>query len=157
MPDEEAQLTLASDPTLEQDCDFCRIARGEARTEVVCASKDCLAFFPLTPATRGHTLVIPRRHVQNFLLADATLGAGLMSMVVRVGAALVEVLHPQGMNLISSAGSVALQTEPHLHLHVVPRWANDDIGDIWPPQKSSSEALMEKLAEQLRAVCGNGS
>jgi histidine triad (HIT) family protein len=152
MTDGEA-LTLSPDPMLEKDCDFCRIARGEAEADVVCESSDFLAFFPRTPATRGHTLVIPRRHVQNFLLLDAALGASLMSMVVRVGAALADILHPEGMNLISSAGSVAQQTEPHLHLHVVPRWADDDIDDIWPPKTPSSKQGLQRLAERVRDAC----
>jgi histidine triad (HIT) family protein len=153
MANEEKRLDLAADPALEDDCEFCRIARGEATADVVCESEDCVAFFPLMPATKGHTLVVPRKHVQNFLLAGPGLGASLMSMAVKVGRALDGVLRPEGMNLISSAGSAAQQTEPHLHLHVVPRWTNDDIGKIWPPKRPTSEALMEDLAERVRTAC----
>lgn len=146
-------LTMEFDATLESDCTFCQIARGEVEATVVCESDRCLAFFPENPATPGHTLVIPRTHVQHFLQMDAPLGESLMSMVVCVGRALESTVNPEGMNLISSAGAAATQTVPHLHLHVVPRWTHDAIGDIWPPKKSMDEALEEDLAERIRATC----
>jgi histidine triad (HIT) family protein len=96
--------------------------------------------------------VIPRRHVQHFLLLDPPLGAALMAAVVHVGRSLDEVLMPEGMNLISSAGAAATQTVPHLHFHVVPRWSHDKIGDIWPPQAPMDERLEEDLADRVRAV-----
>jgi diadenosine tetraphosphate (Ap4A) HIT family hydrolase len=129
-------------------------SRGVKReANIVCDNVETLAFFPENPATPGHTLVIPRRHVQNFLLADDQLDAHLMTMVRRVGAALARVLQPEGLNLISSAGTSATQTVPHLHLHVVPRWSTDAIGDIWPPKKPMDEALEEDLGERIRAAC----
>jgi diadenosine tetraphosphate (Ap4A) HIT family hydrolase len=153
MTDGEERLTLAASPGAESDCAFCRIARGEEAANIVCDNVEALAFFPENPATPGHTLVIPRRHVQNFLLTDDQLDAHLMTMVRRVGGALARVLQPEGLNLISSAGTVATQTVPHLHLHVVPRWSTDAIGDIWPPKEPMDEALEEDLAERIRAAC----
>jgi histidine triad (HIT) family protein len=153
MADEEDALGLAFDPMLERECSFCRIARGEEEANIVCESEQCLAFLPEMPATPGHTLVIPRGHVQNVFLADRALGGHLMSLVLRVGAALEEILHPEGMNLISSAGSAAAQSVPHLHLHVVPRWAHDAIGDIWPPKKPMDARLEDELANRIREAC----
>jgi histidine triad (HIT) family protein len=149
----EADLTLTSDPTLEQSCAFCRIARDEEAAEVVWEDSEGLAFFPESPATPGHTLVIPRAHVQNLLNAEAPLAEHLMSMAVRVGRAIESTLHPEGMNWISSAGSAAAQTVPHLHLHIVPRWSGDAIGDIWPPKHPMDAAIEHDLAERIRAAC----
>jgi histidine triad (HIT) family protein len=149
------RLSLEPDPALAADCAFCRIARGEEEAIVVCDDEDCIAFFPESPATPGHTLVIPRRHVQHFLQVDEPLGERLMSMVSRVGGAIEKALRPEGMNLISSAGSAATQTVPHLHLHVVPRWSTDAIGDIWPPKTPMEEALEEDLAERIRGACSD--
>jgi histidine triad (HIT) family protein len=73
--------------------------------------------------------------------------------VVRVGAAIRDALTPDGMNLISSAGSAAEQTVFHAHLHVVPRWLRDPIGPIWPPKERMSEVLREDLADAIRARC----
>ena len=106
--------------------------------EIVCEGATWVAFFPLEPATPGHTLVIPRLHVSDLWRVEPALGSDLMQAVIRVGQAVTVTLNPDGMNLITSSGSAAEQTVFHLHLHVVPRWRNDAIGKIWPPEKPMS-------------------
>ena len=141
---------------LDDDCAFCRIARGEdPSTEIICEGPSWVAFFPPEPATPGHTLVIPREHVPDLWSLDPALGADLMSAVVRVGRAIRTAVTPAGMNLISSSGEVAEQTVFHLHLHVVPRYEGDDIGRIWPPKKHLDEGLKEGIAERIRKACAS--
>jgi histidine triad (HIT) family protein len=138
----------------DNDCDFCRIARGEDHSvEVVCESDDWVAFFPLEPATPGHTLVIPRRHVTDLWNVDHELGSQLMSAVISVGHAIQTALVPEGMNLITSAGSAAEQTIFHLHLHVVPRWRRDGFGRIWPGDSRFDDASIDRVAERIREAC----
>ena len=121
---------------MDLDCEFCQIVRGEQPARVVGDSPDALAFFPLRPVCPGHTIVIPKTHIRD-LWADGNLPvAGLMQAVIRVGQAISRALRPDGMNLISSAGQAASQTVLHLHLHVVPRWSGDHIGNIWPPGRT---------------------
>lgn len=136
----------------EVDCDFCAIARGEDRfVEVVGEAKNWIAFFPTNPATPGHTLIIPRRHVVDLWEVELDLAAELMKAVVLVGRAIEVSLKPEGMNLITSAGKVAEQTVFHLHLHVVPRWHRDNFGKIWPIEgKSFQESDLENIADRVR-------
>lgn len=146
-------------PAAESDsCAFCAIARGEDRSvEVVCEDESWIAFFPLEPATPGHTLVIPRAHVSDLWAAPATLVADLMTGVLRVGHAINSAVNPEGMNLITSAGKAAEQTVFHLHLHVVPRWTQDGFGRIWPIEGRRYEnAELENVAELIRAECQRG-
>ena len=125
---------------------------------MVCEDQNWIAFFPLDPATPGHTLVIPRRHLSDLWKAEPSLAGELMSAVVRVGQAIDMALNPEGMNLITSAGSAAEQTVFHLHLHVVPRWRRDGFGAIWPPPKSYTDAQLENVADRIREACrGAGS
>jgi histidine triad (HIT) family protein len=133
-------------------CSFCRIVHGEAAARIVWTSPDAIAFLPLNPATRGHTLVVPSQHVPDLWSLDDRLGPSLMTAVVQVGRAMDKALHPDGMNLISSAGAAASQTISHLHLHLVPRWQDDRIGDIWPPAEPWSEAELDEVAELIRAA-----
>lgn len=147
---------VQADSTQDPNCPFCRIARGDDMSvEVVCETETWVAFFPDEPATPGHTLVIPRRHIPDVWAVDQDLGADLMSAVVRVGHALHQAIEPtpEGMNLISSSGSAAEQTVFHLHLHVVPRWRDDRIGRIWPPDQPMSESLKAGLADLIREAC----
>lgn len=109
-----------------------------------------VAFFPLTPATAGHTLVIPRLHVTNLWDAPHEVAADLMDAVVRVGRAIRNALSPAGMNLITSSGAEAEQTVYHVHLHVVPRYPNDGFGEIWPPKQELPGVDLEGVADRVR-------
>jgi histidine triad (HIT) family protein len=133
-------------------CAFCRIARGEAEARIVWTSPDAVAFLPLNPATRGHTLIVPIHHVPDLWSVDERLGARLMAAVVKLGRAIDETLRPEGMNLITSAGAAASQTVFHLHLHLVPRWQGDRMGDIWPRGDPWSEAELDEVAGMIRAA-----
>jgi histidine triad (HIT) family protein len=134
------------------DCEFCQIVRGERPARVVGDSSDALAFFPLQPVCLGHTIVIPKRHVRDLWAVDSLLSIELMQVVIRVGQAISKALRPDGMNLISSAGEAASQTVFHLHLHVVPRWSGDHIGNVWPPSEPLSDELKDETAEMIRAA-----
>ena len=77
----------------------------------------------------------------------------VMQGVLRVGRAVDAALEPDGMNLITSAGRAAEQTVFHAHLHVVPRWADDGFGKIWPPENAAAEALKTDAAARIRDEC----
>jgi histidine triad (HIT) family protein len=148
---------MSQGDTDPETCDFCKIARGDDQSvEVVCEDENWIAFFPLDPATPGHTLVIPRKHIANLWNAEPALAAELMTAAVRVGRAINASLKPDGMNLITSAGGVAEQTVFHLHLHVVPRWRRDGFGEIWPPTRKYTDSQLENVADRIRAACANG-
>jgi histidine triad (HIT) family protein len=134
-------------------CEFCRIINREVPAQVVHESESTLSFFPLSPATMGHTLVIPKLHVPNFLECDDITAASLSSTVATVGRALQEVFEPQGMNVITSAGAAASQSVMHLHFHIVPRWDGDAIGAIWPPQIPTDESVLNDMADAVRQYC----
>jgi histidine triad (HIT) family protein len=142
----------------ERTCPFCSIARGDdADVEVVCRGEGWVAFFPLEPATPGHTLIIPNTHVSDLWEADRRIAEDVMDAVWRVGRAIRESLRPDGLNLITSAGRVAEQTVFHLHLHVVPRWAQDNFGPIWPIAGITySDDRLQDVSNRIRAACGPG-
>lgn len=149
---------MAPSDRAPKDCAFCAIARGEDRSvEVVCEDDDWLAFFPLSPATPGHTLVIPRTHVADLWEVGPPLDAHLMTAVIRVGRAIQTAVAPDGMNLVTSAGSTAEQSVFHLHLHLVPRWQRDGIGRIWPVEDTYQDADLTDVAMRIREVCSDGA
>ncbi len=135
------------------DCPFCRIAAGQDGAAVVCEGDEWVAFLPLEPATPGHTLVVSRVHARDFwALADgAASELGLAAR--RVGRAVNRALQPQGMNLITSAGTAAEQTVAHVHLHILPRWETDAVGPIWPPKQATPPERLEDLAQRIAAEC----
>jgi histidine triad (HIT) family protein len=149
---------MASSSVEPVRCDFCRIARGEDDSiEVICAEERWMAFFPLNPATPGHTLVIPRAHVTDLWQIEPTQAGDLMAAVIKVGRAIKSALEPEGMNLIASAGETAEQTIFHLHMHLVPRWQQDGFGRIWPRKERCENAELGDVANRIRQACADAS
>ncbi|MFT3861373.1 HIT family protein [Micropruina sp.] len=106
------------------DCLFCAIVAGDLPARRVYADDSAIAFLDINPWKRGHTLVIPRRHVPD-VLAD---NEALTEIAPAIGATarlLTKRLGADGVNLLSNAGAVAGQEVFHLHVHLVPRYADD--------------------------------
>lgn len=145
---------MSGDTLFVEGCDFCRIASGDDQTvRVVCEGKEWIAFFPLRPATTGHTLVIPRRHVTDLWELKSPLSSELMTTVIRVGRAIQSAVNPEGMNLITSKGSAAEQSVFHLHLHLLPRWTRDGFEKIWPSNTDVDESELSPVAGRIRSEC----
>jgi histidine triad (HIT) family protein len=123
---------------------------------MVCEADAWVAFFPREPVTPGHTLVIPRSHVPDLWALEPGLASELIQAVISVGRAIRVAVKPEGMNLITSAGAAAEQTVLHVHLHLVPRWPQDGLGRIWPPDTHMGERLQAEAAERIRQECRGG-
>lgn len=104
------------------DCVFCNIIQGQASATTVREWDDALAIVPLNPVVEGHLLVIPKLHV-----VDAASDPEMSGQVMRRAAEIVQ----RPANIITSLGIDATQSVFHLHLHVVPRAADDGIALPW--------------------------
>jgi histidine triad (HIT) family protein len=133
-------------------CEFCLISTRQAEAEILYEDAENLAFFPLRPATFGHTLVIPKKHARDMFEISREAYNSLSSSVWTVTQALNRALHPAGLNTISSTGHVATQTIFHLHVHLVPRWPDDHMGPIWPQATDEAQRDLEGLAQRIRAA-----
>ncbi len=142
---------MPTTPPTDPDCPFCEIvAREEDDTREVFRTESVVAFFPPEPATLGHTLLIPRAHVRDIWGVDPDLAAELGRATVTLSGAVRRAMRPDGLNVIQSNGAAATQTVMHLHVHVVPRWVNDAVGRIWPPETHYSEGDKDDAWEALR-------
>lgn len=134
-------------------CPFCAIIMGEGWAREIYRDDHTAAFFPLRPATLGHTLVVPRRHIPDIWELPEAYAARLSRAVLRVAAALRAAVTPDGLNIIQSSGAAATQTVPHLHIHLVPRWAADAIGPIWPAKPPSHPPqVLDNLRDKLAGL-----
>lgn len=138
----------------EPGCPFCDIVRrDDPDVREIYRDADIVVFFPDEPATLGHTLVVPRRHVPDIWSVDSELAGGLGRATVHVAHAVQRAMHPDGLNVIQSNGEAATQTVMHLHIHVVPRWHGDGVGRIWPPETRYSEDQKDTAWEAIRTEC----
>jgi histidine triad (HIT) family protein len=132
------------------ECPFCAIAQGpDPSAREVYRDEHVVAFFPLEPATQGHTLIRPRNHVPDLWALTKDDAAHLARATLRVSHGLRSALRPEGLNVIQSNGEAATQTVMHTHIHLVPRWENDEMGAIWPEGTSQSQ---EDQDDALRLV-----
>ena len=128
------------------DCLFCKIVAGELPATVVAESERALAFADINPATRGHTLVIPRAHAEDVQdIAGADLAATI-ELAQQVAHAARERLGAEGVNLLNSSGAAAWQTVFHFHIHVIPRYEGDPLRLPWVPSPGDQDEIAAAAA-----------
>ncbi|HXB14691.1 MAG TPA: HIT family protein [Solirubrobacteraceae bacterium] len=132
-----------SDP----DCIFCKILAGELPATIVDEDERTIAFMDIAPATRGHALVVPRRHSRDLLdIEDEDLEATILAARRLAGRA-HERLGADGVNLLNSCGAAAWQTVFHFHIHVIPRYEGDPLRLPWVPSPGDGEQIAEAAQE----------
>lgn len=117
---------MTGDDTVSEFCIFCAIAAGTAPSFMVYEDETAVAFLDLAPVRRGHTLVIPRRHVPDVMSLDggqAVIDVGWAAH--QVSRRLIDVFKADGITVLQSNGAAAGQVVFHLHLHLVPRFVGD--------------------------------
>jgi diadenosine tetraphosphate (Ap4A) HIT family hydrolase len=102
------------------DCIFCQIDRA-----ILAETKLSLAFFDGFPVSKGHALVIPKRHVPTIWELSAEEYSDLFNLVREVKDMIQEQFGPQGINIGANCGQAAGQTVFHAHIHIIPRYSGD--------------------------------
>ena len=129
---------------------FCRIVAGGEPARIVARFDGAVAFLPSRPATAGHTLVVPRVHVVSPVELDMAPAHQLTDAVLAVARRVMQVIGPDGLNVVQSTGAVASQTVAHLHVHVVPRTGGDGLPGLWPPGRDWDHDELDRIAATLR-------
>jgi histidine triad (HIT) family protein len=145
----EGPVQAASDLGAAPDCLFCRIVAGEVAATIVASTEHTVAFLDHRPLFEGHTLVVPRRHVETLRDLPAELLAPYFAEVRRMAAAVQDAMGAQGSFV--AANNVVSQSVPHLHFHVVPRRRKDGLrGFFWPRTRYADAGRMEEVAACVR-------
>ena len=132
-----------------EDCIFCKIVAGEMPAEMVDQDEHTVSFMDINPWTRGHALVIPRKHARNLFDIDADELAHVAAAAQRLALRARERLGCDGVNLLNSAEPAAWQTVFHFHVHVIPRYDDDPLRLPGAPQQVDQDEL-RAVAEELR-------
>ena len=114
-----------------EDTIFMKIIRREIPADIVYEDEHTLAFVDIRPNTPGHTLVIPKKPVENIFDADDETLAAVMRAVRKVAPAVRDAVGAEGVHINSNHGAAAGQIVPHLHFHIIPRHARDEFS-FWP-------------------------
>lgn len=138
------------------DCIFCKIINKEIPSYTVYEDNDILAFLDVSQVTKGHTLVIPKRHVENIFEYDAELAATVFAKIPEIANAVKK--HDtaiKGMNILNNNGKFAHQSVFHSHIHLIPRYedeAIDGFGLKWNTHEDDySPETFNELTKSIKA------
>lgn len=132
------------------DCIFCKILNNEIPNYTVYEDDLVLAFLDIFPHAKGHTVVIPKHHVETlFDLTDEEVGKyflGVKKTMEKIDA----ILKPAGYNVGWNQNTVAGQVVPHLHTHIFPRYGGDGGGSIHSIIKKLEDVDVKTIAELFK-------
>jgi histidine triad (HIT) family protein len=132
-----------------KDCIFCHIVHNKIPCVRVYETEDVLAFLDVSPAVKGHTLVIPKKHAVNIMDLPLELAPELQKAVQKVGQGFLKGLGAEGFNLGMNNFEAAGQLVMHAHYHLIPRYAGDGL-KLWPQGPYEDNEEMHILARNIR-------
>ncbi len=136
------------------ECIFCSIIDGSAPAAIVYEDDRVVAFLDLFPVHAGHTLVVPRQHVEDLVASTSAVAGHLMQVAKRLAPRIVRAVGAAGFNVWTANGKVAGQGVFHCHLHILPRFEDDSFGLRFPksyPQEAERGEL-DRLGDRIRKM-----
>lgn len=139
------------------DCIFCKIAKKEIPSLKVFENDKVFSFLDISPISKGHTLVIPKQHYENiFDIPEAELKQ-VISVAKNLSEKIKGNLKADGIDLFNANGKEAQQSVFHFHIHIIPRYKNDNINISWwqTKVKKPSDEELKKLCRVLNVKTKN--
>lgn len=134
------------------ECLFCGIIAGKIPTNKVFENEDALALLDINPRNPGHTLVVPKKHYETLMDMPEKEAGKYFEAVKKVTNMVQNAMQAHGISLGQSNGKVAGQVVPHVHFHIIPRFATEgprSIEEAIPPKRLDEES-MKKIAETIK-------
>ncbi len=130
------------------NCIFCKIANKEIKSNIIYEDEETMAFLDISQTTKGHTLVIPKKHFETIY---DDVDPSFLTKLPIIAKHIKEVMKAEGINIVNNSGVIAGQTVNHVHFHIIPRYSQNDSFKInyYDNSKSVSEKELEALKEKL--------
>ena len=135
---------------MRDDCIFCKIANGVIPSSTLYEDEDFRVILDLGPASKGHALILPKEHYQDVCELDEAIGAKVLPLAGKIGAAMKKALGCAGFNLVQNNGAAAGQTVMHFHMHIIPRYEGGPEMVSWNPGTVTPEE-MSQIVEAVKA------
>lgn len=132
----------------KDDCIFCKIAAGEIPSKTLYEDEDFRVILDLSPATKGHALILPKDHANNLYELPEETAAKVLVVAKKMATRMTEKLGCDGLNLVQNNGEVAGQTVMHFHMHMIPRYKEDGQKINWTPGEVTQE-MLENTRKQI--------
>lgn len=137
----------------KDDCIFCKLANGVFPTNSIYEDENFNVILDVSPANRGHALILPKQHFDNIFEIDDETASKIMPLAKKIATAVKKVTGCDGVNVQQNNGTAAGQSVFHIHVHIIPRFDDDKFKLVWDPKSFSDEELAA-TAEELRAEIG---
>ena len=129
-------------------CIFCMIANHEINSSIIYEDDKVAAFLDLSQVTKGHTLVVPKKHYANLIEADPEDLAHVIKVTQMLAKRIMERCGATGVNILNNCNEVAGQTVMHVHFHIIPRYSENDAIEI--KFNESEKQNLEELCNLLK-------
>ncbi len=137
---------------MSKHCIFCSIISGDLPCIEVFQDKDFIAIMDKYPISRGHTLVLPKKHYVTLLQMPSTEVGRLYSLASVIAKAVVSATGADGFNMGQNNGTSANQIVPHVHVHLVPRFKGDSPDGRWPARTVASNEALDSIAQKIKGL-----
>lgn len=135
----------------DETCIFCKIAAGEIPSVTLYEDEDFRVIMDIQPASKGHALILPKEHYANLYELSDELASKVLVLAKKMVTALTDILGCDGYNIVQNNGTVAGQTVFHFHMHLIPRYEDDNVTIGWEPgslDEEVKEEILKKLNER---------
>lgn len=135
----------------DSNCIFCKISGGEIPSKTIYEDDEFRVILDISPATRGHALIIPKEHYANLYEMPEDVAGRVMILAKKMAGHMTELLQCDGFNIVQNNGEAAGQTVFHFHMHLIPRYAGDGNEEklCWNHLELSAEEL-EDIFRKLK-------
>jgi histidine triad (HIT) family protein len=116
------------------ECIFCKIINKKLPAKIIFENDEFLAFSPLDQISKGHTLLVSKKHFENIFDFETESLKRLMGIAQEIAKDITQKNDATGINLLHASGKDAQQSILHFHLHIVPRYKDDGL-DLWLKNK----------------------
>lgn len=130
-----------------ENCIFCKIACGEIPAATLYEDEDFRVILDLSPASKGHALILPKAHAADIYELPDELAGKAMILAKKMACKMTEALKCDGFNIVQNNGETAGQTVFHFHMHLIPRYKEDGVRLSWIPGKLTEDEREEILAK----------
>jgi histidine triad (HIT) family protein len=134
------------------ECIFCQISNGLAPASFIYEDEQTFGILSLDQPNPYKVLIIPRAHVENIYNLSEKQAADIFQAAVKVARAIRDASNCEGLNLVQSNGRIAGQDVFHFHLHLIPRFENDDIALKWQAKRKDRNVLNQMAKEIILKI-----
>lgn len=147
---------------MDSNCVFCRIIGGEEMVSLVYEDQHAIAFLDIQPASRGHTLVVPKDHHETLFDLPDDLAMHCLSVARRIAPGILSATEARALNLFSPNGHAGGQDVPHFHWHLIPVSAREEFvlqlppPDAPIPSRSELDVMAARIGRAIQSATATG-